>query len=170
MRRLLEHQRSRRRPSCCTRRRSSAARSGAGRTSGVADVVGEAPEPEIEVDLFSLMTAFRQVLERVQQRPRVLLPPEQMPIEERIEQLLARLSETEACGFEDLFDDVQTRAGMIVTFLAAARDDSPEARARLPAGQLRPDSRLPPRTAGRSAFGERRARRHERDAADASRL
>jgi segregation and condensation protein A len=64
------------------------------------------------------MTAFRQVLDRARQRPRVLLPPEQMPIEVRIEQLLARLSETEACGFEELFSDVQTRAGMIVTFLA----------------------------------------------------
>ena len=84
----------------------------------VADVVGEAPEPEIEVDLFSLMAAFRQVLERARARPRVLLPPEQIPFETRIEQLLERLSETDACGFEDLFADVQTRAGMIVTFLA----------------------------------------------------
>ena len=84
----------------------------------VADVVGTAPEPEIEVDLFSLMAAFRQVLERARARPRVLLPPEQIPIETRIEQLLERLSETEACGFEELFADVQTRAGMIVTFLA----------------------------------------------------
>ncbi len=32
--------------------------------------------------------------------------------------MLAKLSETEACGFEDLFEDVQSRAGMIVTFLA----------------------------------------------------
>src|SRR3990172_7313962 len=84
----------------------------------IAQVVGEPPEPEVEVDLFSLMAAFRQVLERMRARPRVLLPPEQIPIETRIEQLLARLSETEACGFEDLFADVQTRAGMIVTFLA----------------------------------------------------
>ena len=84
----------------------------------VAEVVGTAPEPEIEVDLFSLMAAFRQVLERARARPRVLLPPEQIPIETRIEQLLERLSETEACGFEELFADVQTRAGMIVTFLA----------------------------------------------------
>src|SRR5690349_11600535 len=84
----------------------------------VADVVGEAPEPEIEVDLFSLMAAFRQVLDRMKARPKVMLPPEQIPIETRIEQLLERLSETEACGFEDLFADVQTRAGMIVTFLA----------------------------------------------------
>jgi segregation and condensation protein A len=84
----------------------------------IAEVVGEAPEPEIEVDLFSLMAAFRQVLERARSRPRVHLPPEQIPIETRIEQLMARLSETEACGFDDLFADVQTRAGMIVTFLA----------------------------------------------------
>ena len=39
-------------------------------------------------------------------------------IESRIEQLLARLSETEACGFEDLFADVDDRGGLIVTFLA----------------------------------------------------
>ena len=90
-----------------------------GRPDGrVSEVVGEAPEPEVEVDLFSLMTAFRQVLERARHRPRVVLPAEQIPIETRIEQMLARLSETDACGFEDLFADVATRAGMIVTFLA----------------------------------------------------
>jgi len=90
-----------------------------GRPDGrVADVVGEAPEPEFEVDLFSLMAAFRQVLDRARARPRVLLPPEQISIEDRIAQLVSRLSETEACGFEELFADVQTRGGMIVTFLA----------------------------------------------------
>jgi segregation and condensation protein A len=46
------------------------------------------------------------------------LPAEQIPIEVRIEQLLERLSETEACGFEELFADVQERSGLIVTFLA----------------------------------------------------
>jgi segregation and condensation protein A len=90
-----------------------------GRPDGrVADVVGDAPEPEIEVDLFSLMAAFRQVLERARQRPTVVLPPEQLSIEDRIDQLMARLSETDACGFEELFADVHTRPGMIVTFLA----------------------------------------------------
>jgi chromatin segregation and condensation protein Rec8/ScpA/Scc1 (kleisin family) len=58
------------------------------------------------------------VVERSKQRPKVYLPGEQIPIEDRIEQLMAMLSETEACGFEDLFADVQSRAGMIVTFLA----------------------------------------------------
>ena len=32
--------------------------------------------------------------------------------------MLSKLSETEACGFEDLFADVQSRSGLIVTFLA----------------------------------------------------
>jgi segregation and condensation protein A len=90
-----------------------------GRPDGrVAELVGDPPEPEIEVDLFSLMAAFRQVMDRARQRPVVPLPVEQIPLELRIEQLLSRLSETEACGFEELFADVQTRAGMIVTFLA----------------------------------------------------
>ena len=68
--------------------------------------------------LFSLITAFRAVVDRAKARPKVYLPAEQIPIEDRIEQLLSRLSETEACGFEELFEDVQTRAGLVVTFLA----------------------------------------------------
>jgi segregation and condensation protein A len=84
----------------------------------IAEIAGEPPEPEIEVDLFSLITAFRAVVDRAKARPQVYLPAEQIPIEVRIEQLMERLSETEACGFEDLFQDVQTRAGLVVTFLA----------------------------------------------------
>jgi segregation and condensation protein A len=86
--------------------------------SRIEEIAGEDYEPEIEVDLFSLLTAFKQVLERARERPPVLLPPEEIPIERRIEQMLERLSETEACGFEDLFEHDYTRADMIVTFLA----------------------------------------------------
>jgi segregation and condensation protein A len=86
--------------------------------SRIEALVGEEYEPELEVDLFGLLAAFRLVLERARERPPVPLPPEQVSIETRIEQLLERLSETEACGFEDLFTDVATRGDMIVTFLA----------------------------------------------------
>lgn len=86
--------------------------------AGVAAIAGEAPEPELEVDLFSLLAAFRGVLARARRRPQVLLPPEQISIEQRIEQLLDRLSETEAVGFEELFGDVSSRPDLIVTFLA----------------------------------------------------
>jgi segregation and condensation protein A len=118
VRRLLEHQRFKAAAELLHEKEIQRSAQWARPDERLAELAGEAPEPEIEVDLFSLMTAFRQVLDRVKQRPRVLLPPEQMPIEERIEQLWARLSESEACGFEELFEDVQTRAGMIVTFLA----------------------------------------------------
>jgi len=86
----------------------------------IAEIAGEeyAYEPEVEVDLFSLLAAFRGVLERAKQRPKMLLPPEEVPVEVRIEQLLAMLSETEACGIEDLFAKDDSRGAMITTFLA----------------------------------------------------
>lgn len=86
--------------------------------SRLEEIAGDDYEPEFEVDLFSLLSAFKQVLERARERPPVVLPAEQVSIESRIDQLLERLSETEACGFEDLFDDVAGRGEMIVTFLA----------------------------------------------------
>ena len=84
----------------------------------IASIAGDEYEPELEVDLFSLLNAFRAVVQRAKERPKVLLPPEQIPVGVRIDQLLVRLSESEACGFEELFADVQDRPGLIVTFLA----------------------------------------------------
>jgi segregation and condensation protein A len=85
----------------------------------VAGAAEDEHEPELEVDLFGLLTAFKGVLERASRRPPMVIPPEQISIEDRIDQLLARLSETEACGFEDLFADGDgSRTFMIVTFLA----------------------------------------------------
>ena len=85
----------------------------------VADAAGDDYEPELEVDLFGLLSAFKGVLERASRRPMVILPPAQMSIEDRIKQVLGRLSETEACGFEDLFGDGDgSRPFLIVTFLA----------------------------------------------------
>jgi segregation and condensation protein A len=84
----------------------------------IADIAGDGYEPELEVDLFTLLSAFQAVVERAKHRPKVLLPPEQMSVEARIDQLLERLSETQACGFDELFADAQDRSGLIVTFLA----------------------------------------------------
>lgn len=86
--------------------------------SRIEEIAGDDYEPEIEVDLFSLLSAFKLVLERARERPAVPLPPEETSIEARIEQLLEQLSETEACGFEELFTSDSSRGDMIVTFLA----------------------------------------------------
>ena len=86
--------------------------------SRVADIAGEPIEREIEVDLFSLLQAFQAVMARARERRPLELPAEQISIERRIEQLHARLSETDACGFEDLFEGDSSRAELVTTFLA----------------------------------------------------
>jgi len=119
VRRLLEHQKYKAAAGLLHERETLRGAQFMRPDSRVADAAGEDYEPELEVDLFSLLAAFKGVLERANRRPRMVLPPEQMSIEDRIRQLLGRLSETEACGFEDLFSDGDgSRPFMIVTFLA----------------------------------------------------
>jgi segregation and condensation protein A len=118
MRRLLEHQKFKAAAELLHERETLRSAQWTRADGPIAEIAGEAPEPEIEVDLFSLISAFRAVVERAKQRPKLYLPGEQIPIEDRIAHLLARLSETDACGFDDLFADMQSRTGMIVTFLA----------------------------------------------------
>jgi segregation and condensation protein A len=118
VRRLLEHQKFKAAAGLLHEREQLRAAQWLRPDGRVAELTGDDYEPELEVDLFSLLTAFQQVVQRAKLRPKVLLPPEQIPVEVRIDQLLARLSETEACGFEDLFADVNDRGGLIVTFLA----------------------------------------------------
>jgi segregation and condensation protein A len=118
VRRLLEHQKFKAAAGLLHEREQLRAAQWLRPDGRIAAIAGNDFEAELEVDLFSLMNAFNAVLQRAKLRPKILLPPEQLPVETRIEQLLARLSETEACGFEDLFADIQDRSGLIVTFLA----------------------------------------------------
>jgi segregation and condensation protein A len=118
VRRLLEHQKFKAAAELLHEREQLRSAQWLRPDERVAALAGDDYEPELEVDLFSLLSAFQSVVERAKLRPKVLLPPEQMPVEVRIEQLLERLSETEACGFEELFADVNDRGGLIVTFLA----------------------------------------------------
>jgi segregation and condensation protein A len=119
VRRLLEHQKYKAAAEMLHDRETLRSAQFMRPDASIAEAAGEEYEPELEVDLFSLIAAFKGVLERATRRPRMVLPPEQISIEDRIHQLLGRLSETEACGFEQLFDDGDgSRAFMIVTFLA----------------------------------------------------
>ena len=118
IRRLLEHEKFKAAAGLLHEREQVRAAQWQRPDERIAGIAGEDYEPELEVDLFSLLTAFQAVIDRAKVRPRVLLPPEQISIEVRIAQLLERLSETQACGFEELFADVEDRSGLIVTFLA----------------------------------------------------
>jgi len=119
VRRLLEHQKYKAAAELLHERETVRSAQFMRPDARVADAAGEAYEPELEVDLFSLLAAFKGVLERASRRAPMVLPPEQISIEGRIDQLLNRLSDTDACGFEDLFADGDgSRPFMIVTFLA----------------------------------------------------
>jgi len=118
VRRLIEHQKFKAAAELLHERQQLRAAQWQRPDERVAKIAGDEYEPELEVDLFSLLSAFQAVVQRARVRPQVVLPAEQIPVELRIEQLLDRLSETEACGFEDLFSDVQDKPGLIVTFLA----------------------------------------------------
>ena len=118
VRRLLEHQKFRAAAELLHEREQVRSAQWQRPDERIADLAGDGYEPEIEVDLFSLLSAFQAVVDRARHRPTVILPAEQLSVEARIEQLLARLSETQACGFEELFADAHERAGLIVTFLA----------------------------------------------------
>jgi segregation and condensation protein A len=118
VRRLLEHQKFKAAAELLHEREQLRSAQWLRPDERVAEIAGDEFEPEIEVDLFGLLAAFQAVVERAKHRPKVSLPPEEVPVEVRIDQLLARLSETEACGFDDLFADVDDRGGLILTFLA----------------------------------------------------
>ena len=119
VRRLLEHQKYRAAAELLHERELVRGAQHARPDERVEAVVGEDYEPELEVDLFSLMAAFRGVLERASRKPRMVIPPEQISIEDRMAQLLSRLSETDACWFEELFADGDgSKPFLIVTFLA----------------------------------------------------
>lgn len=72
----------------------------------------------IEVDLFELINAFRDVLERVRQRAELVYERETVSVEQMIGRLSRRLAPGDQCTFVDLFDDASNRATVIVTFLA----------------------------------------------------
>jgi len=118
VRRLLEHERFKAAAELLHDRETLRSAQWTRPDASIEAIAGADYEPELEVDLFGLLSAFKLVLERARERPPVPLPPEEVSIESRIEQLLERLSEHEACGFEDLFDDIASRGEMIVTFLA----------------------------------------------------
>lgn len=118
VRRLLEHQKFKAAAEMLHERETVRSAQWTRPDGRVADIAGEPFERELEVDLFSLLQAFQSVLARSRERPPLQVPGRRVSIETRIEQLLDLLSETEACGFEDLFAGHETRPDLITTFLA----------------------------------------------------
>ncbi len=78
----------------------------------------QAQEELVDVDLYELLTAFRSVLERISRRKDIKFERETVTVEEMIQILTAKVAPRTSISFEQLFEDVTTRALLIVTFLA----------------------------------------------------
>lgn len=88
------------------------------RPEGALPVLDEQGEEMLEAGLFDLIAAFKEVLERRKTLLAHEVPAQGKSIEERIGELLELIREGNAVDFLDLFKDLQTKAEMIVTFLA----------------------------------------------------
>lgn len=118
VRRLLEHQKFKAAAELLHERETVRSAQWTRPDGRIEDIAGQPFERELEVDLFSLLQAFQTVLARARERPPLAVPERRVSVEARIEQLLDRLSDTEACGFEDLFAEHEGRPDLITTFLA----------------------------------------------------
>lgn len=71
-----------------------------------------------EISIFGLIEAFREVLERSEKDTTLHIVPERERIEEKIEAMLAILSEKKTVYFHDLFIKTRGRGDIILTFIA----------------------------------------------------
>jgi segregation and condensation protein A len=77
------------------------------------------PEPPApEVGMFELLTAFRQVLERIDKLKLYEIVGEDISIEERIDFLLRVITQRRQMTFMELFENEHRRLVMVVTFFA----------------------------------------------------
>ena len=160
VRRLLEHQKFKAAAELLHEREQLRARSGSGPTSGSP----RSPATTTSRSSRSISSACsprsRRSSQRAKQRPKVLLPPEQMSIE-----AAHRAAARAAVGNRGvrLRGSVRRRRRSRRPdrhVPGAARDDPAEAGARVPVGQLRPDPRLQARAAGRCAASDWRSGEH----------
>ncbi len=148
VRRLLEHQKFKAAAGLLHEREQVRAAQWGRPDERVAAIAGDEYEPELEVDLFSLLTAF-------QARHRAREAPAQGRASSGAD--TGRSADRSAPGAALRNGSVRIRGPLRRRPRAerpdrdvsrAARDDSPEAGARLPGRKLRPDPRLQARAAG----------------------
>ena len=118
VRRLIEHQRYKAAAELLHERETVRSAQWGLPEERLGDLAGEPFERELEVDLFGLLQAFQSVLQRARERPAFRLPSAEVSIETRTRELLQRLANIDACGFEDLFDKDRGRGELVTTFLA----------------------------------------------------
>ncbi len=80
------------------------------------EVEGQAPE--LEVNIFQLMEAFKAVVEQGSFDTRLSFKPIKWSVKEKSSYILSRLRKSESLNFKELFDILEDISEFIVTFLA----------------------------------------------------
>ncbi len=78
----------------------------------------EPEEPQIEVNLFQLMDAFKRILENVIPDAELTFRPENYSINDKMSLILDELKAKESLYFKTLFKEDRTLAEFVITFLA----------------------------------------------------
>jgi segregation and condensation protein A len=117
MRRLLEFQRYKEAAGLLHQKREIRAATWT-RPDSALPAFDDAGEEMIEAGLYDLIGAFKELLERRKTLLAHEVEHEGKSVEERMEELLAMLSEGQSLEFRELFAADETKVGMILTFLA----------------------------------------------------
>ncbi len=84
-----------------------------------ADILGGVEDDQlVRIDLFELIDAFQNILDKVTPSHRVDLSRDRVSVQERITQLTDQMEVHESMTFDELFADGHARSDIIVTFLA----------------------------------------------------
>jgi segregation and condensation protein A len=75
-------------------------------------------EPVLELNLFEIMRAFRQIIAEYSTREGTEIEPEEFTLEEKIDAIESVLREHEQVLFRELFQGSSSRLEVIVTFMA----------------------------------------------------
>lgn len=78
----------------------------------------EPPEPELSVELYSLLTAFEAVLKRAKLATPHEVVFRRLSLTDRIHQVLDRLRTVRSMSFDALFEDAVDTQSLIITFMS----------------------------------------------------
>jgi len=115
--RLLEFERYREAAGILHQRREIRAATWA-RPDAAVPAFDDAGEEMLEAGLFDLISAFKELLERRKAHMAHEVQFQGPSVEERMEELLAMIGEGQSLEFMALFETLETKSAMIVTFLA----------------------------------------------------
>jgi segregation and condensation protein A len=75
-------------------------------------------EPTLELSLYEIMRAFREIMSRFDTQDVSEIAPEEFTIEDKIEAILTMLSDSRQTTFRELFSGSASKLEMVVTFMA----------------------------------------------------